>query len=137
MIILVPPLIPSASASKSASHPKTSSSLDSMIRRIRCRLIQYLLWRASKLHPLALESQVSDPRNILLAISMVIGKEQCEVLNFAELRTLDRNILDVRGPGEMKLLYRCQVGGGREIEVIAVDEYLQGPGRGIGVGGTD
>ena len=112
------------STSKSASHPKARRSFYSMIRRIRRRLIQNLLRRTSKLHPLALESQVSDPRYIFFTISMVIRKEQRKVLNFTKLRTLDRYVLDVRGAGQMEFLDRLEVRGSREIEVIAVDEDL-------------
>lgn len=85
----------SMSTTEPASHLQARRALNSMVRWVRSCLIKYFLRCSSQLHPLSLQSQISNSRDILLAISVVVCEKECNVLDLAKQGTLYRYVLDV------------------------------------------
>lgn len=104
-----------------------------MIAGVRRRLIYDVSRRAAELHPLALEAKVADAGLVLVAIGEVVDEEEGEALDAAEEGALDGDLLDLGGARELELLGGRGVLGGGEVEVVAVDEDLEGARGGGGV----
>lgn len=117
-------------------HPIDTRSLQLMISRIRRRLIDNLLGRPPKRHPLPLEPQVRHPRDVLLAAREIVLEEEGQPLHGAELGPLDGELLHLGGLREVKGL--CGLGLFRRGEVeVEVGEDLEGAGRGGGGRGKE
>lgn len=108
-----------------------------MITRIRGRLIQNPLRRTPQPHPLPLKPQIPHPRHVLLAIPEIILKEQTQALRLAKQCPLDGDILHLGGLGEVQLLRGRELRGEVEVDVVAVDEELEGAGGGGRLRGAD
>lgn len=69
--------------------------------------------------------------------AVVVLEEEVEVVRVAEQGALDGEFLDVGGAGELQRLGGLEVGGGGEVEVVAVGEEFQGLGGGRMRGGAE
>ena len=114
---------------KPASHLVHTRPLNLMIIRIRSRFVQNIRRRPPQLHPITLKAQIAHPTNI---IPIIILHKQCQALYLPEQRSLDSNILNLRGLRQGEFLGGSEVAGGAEIEIVAVDEDFEGLGRGGG-----
>lgn len=132
----IPPPI-SPSPAQPTPHPQHIRPLHLMITWIRGRLIQNPLRRAPQLHPLPLKPQIPQPRHVLLPVPEIILKEQTQALCLAKQRPLDGDILYLGGLGEVQLLRGRELRGEVEVDVVAVDEELEGAGGGGGLRGAD
>lgn len=118
------PLIPNP-------HP-----LHLMIPRIRRRLIKYILRRPPQRRPLAAEAEVRDARDVLVAVAKVVGEEERQAAHGVEARAPHGEFLDLRGLAELKGLGRRGVVGRGEVDVVPVEEDVQGLGGRGGGGGA-
>lgn len=105
-----------------------------MIPWIRCPLIQHFHRLAAQPRKLPLEAQIADPAHL---VAIIILHEQRQAVGVPEQRALDGNLLDIRGLGQGQSLRGMGVRGGRKVQVVFVEEEVEGFGRGGGVGGTD
>lgn len=108
-----------------------------MIARIRRCLIQDIRRRPAQLHPLTLEAQIRQPRDILIAVAKVVGEEQRQALHPAKLGALDGQLLHLGGTAELEFLRGFTVLCSGEIHVIAVLEDAEGPWGAVRVGGAE
>ena len=108
-----------------------------MITRVRRGLVQDVGRGSAQLHPLALEADVRDPGDVLVAVAKVVGEEERQPAHLAEEGALDRQLLDVRGSRQLKGLRGLGFLGGGKVDLFAVDEDFEGFGRGRGVGGAE
>lgn len=98
-----------------------------VIRRIGSGFIQEIDRLPAQLHEVALESKVTQSRDILVPARPIVRQKQGQGLGAVEERSLDWYLLDVRRLGDFEGLGRTGGGGGGEIEVGCVEEYLYGP----------
>lgn len=84
---------------------------------------------SSQLHPFALEAQVRDPRDVLVAVAKVVREEEGEALHLAELGPLHGEVLHLGGLRELELLLGGRVLGRLEVDVLPVLEDLERLGR--------
>jgi len=120
--VLVLPTSASTATPKTAPHLIHIRALQCMIRRICCSLVQNVGRRLAQLHPISLEPQITDPRNI---ISVIILHKQRQALHLAKERSFDRNILDLRGLRKAKFLSGSKIIGRGEINIVAVYEDFE------------
>lgn len=116
-------------------HLINPNPLNLMIPRIRRRLIENITRRPSQLHPqLPLKPNITESSNIILPIREVIDKKQRHPSNRAKPRPLDGNLLDLGCLRQLKGLRGFHLLGDGEVDVVAVDDDLEGA-RGGGGGG--
>lgn len=102
--------------------------LDLVIPRLRRGLINNISRRPSKLRPLALEPNVRDPRDVLVSVAKVVGEEEHQTLDLAEQRPANGDFLEFARLGELEGLHGVELFGGGKVDVVAVDEEVQGFG---------
>lgn len=127
--------MPRPSAPNPAPHPIHARSLQSVIPRLRRRLVQDVGRRLAQPRPLAAEADVADARDVLVAVAEVVREEEHEAVHLGEERAPDGDLLHVRRLRELERLDGPGVLGGGEVEVVAVDVQVEGSwcrGRGGG-----
>ena len=93
-----------------------------MVLRIGGFFVQNLHRLSIQLRKLALESNPVYPADI---VAVVIFEEEVQVVHISERGSLDRQLLDVISSRDMERLSWGEIGGSREVEVIAVVVQLQ------------
>ena len=111
-----------------APHLIDRCALHGMIAGVRSRLVEDIRRCSAELHPLSLEAQISDPGDVFLPVTKIVRKEESQPLYFAEARSFDGQLLDVRRLRQLKLLGALLLFGGPEVDIIPVDEHLEGLG---------
>lgn len=111
-----------------------------MVVRVGRSLVEDIRRRATQLHPLALEAQVAQPRNLLLLLTFVtivvvtvttttntkvVLEEQRHPLHLAEEGPLDGQLLHLGRLRQLEGLRRRQLLRRLEVHVLPVDEHLQ------------
>ena len=87
--------------------------------------------------PSPITSAASFDDELFRAIGEVVGKEKRQPLHLAEEGALDGDVLHVGRLRELKQLGRAGLVGGGEVEVVAVDEDLEGARGALRVGGAE
>lgn len=91
----------------------------------------------AQLHPLPLEAEVRDPRDVLVAVAKIVREEKGEALDLAKLGPLDGEVLNLGGLRELELLLGGGVLGRLEVDVLPVLEDLERLGRAGRLRGAD
>ena len=81
--------------SNTASHLIHTRSLKLMISWVSSSLIDEIRRCSTELRPLALEAEVRDACDVLVAIAKVVGKEEHQLLNLAKQRPLNGDFLNI------------------------------------------
>ena len=102
--------------------------LDLMITRIRRGLVQDIRRRPAQLHPLAPETNVPQPRDVLIPIAKVVREEQAQPPYSAELGPLDGQLLHLGRAREFKRLCPLRFRRDAEVDIVPVDDDLKGFG---------
>lgn len=88
-LCVMPTFFPSHSwtpPSNPAPHLVHARPLDLVITGVRCRLVDDVCGRPTELHPLPLEAEIRDPRDVLLAVPKVVREEERQPADGVEAR---------------------------------------------------
>lgn len=91
-----------------------------MILRVRSSLVQEVHRLATELHPLALETNITDCRRVFLALRPVVLEKEIEASGRVENGAFERDFLKFVALRELEGLCGCELRGGAEVEVVAV-----------------
>lgn len=107
-----------------------------MITRIRRQLDHEIYRLLIQPHEIPLEPQIADPRLVLLPPAPIVLEEQRQRPRRVKQRALHRYLLHLVRLRDLERLRGRLVGRGGEVEVVVVEEELEGFGGGGRRGGA-
>ena len=105
-----------------------------MISRIRSRFIIHHDCLPIERRPLSLEAQIQHTRDILLSSTVIVLEEEVDARGAVPFGAVERHFDHFVATGEGEGLRRWEVGGGGEVEGVAVAVEVDGLRGGGGVG---
>jgi hypothetical protein len=108
-----------------------------MVFWIRRRFIIHHDCLSIERRPLSLETQIQYTRDILLSTAVVILEEQIDARGAVPFGAVERHFNHFVATGEGEGLRWWKVGGGGEVEGVAVSVEVDCLGGGGGVGGAE
>ena len=115
---------PASSSIDVAAQTFAHSRREFMILRVGRRLVEKIDRLTAQPHPLAFEPDITDLRLLFVAVTPVVFEKQIQRARRVEQSSFDGDFLHFVALGELQRLRGRQIGRGREIESLAVDEEI-------------